>query len=211
MKKNSSLGTFILASLLTLQLQAQTVKDAFDPAVKITWLGLDFSGAKFIGDYEHFGIDNNLKMFMGSINELMSNERDKFNIEKFFDKQTVDYKLDVTENHNSHLKTDGSYSNSPTDQLHLKPEDINKIIAGYDFSGLKGIGLMFNIETLNKLGEHATLFVTFVNMDTKEVLFTERMADDPTGFGVRNYWAGAVYGILKEIDTKQLKNWRRRI
>jgi hypothetical protein len=211
MKKNPLLGAFILTSLLTFELNAQTVKDAFDPAVKITWLGLDFSGAKYIGDYEHLGTDYHLKMLMASMNELLSNERDKFNIEKFFNKQEVDYKLDVSEKHNADLKTDSTYSNNPGAQLHLKPEDIDKIIAGYDFSGLKGIGLMFNVETLNKISENATIFVTFVNMDTKQVLFTERMSEKPSGFGTRNYWSGAVYGILKEIGSKELKNWRRRI
>lgn len=215
MKRNTLFNIFILSGLFTLQLKAQsvkdaTVKDAFDPTVKITWLGLDFSGAKYAGDYEHLGTDLNLKSLMASLNDLMSIERGKFNIEEAFNKQEVDYKLEVTQKHNADLKTDGTYSNTPGMQLHLKQEDIDKIVAGYDFSGLNGIGLMFNVETINKLTQQATIFVTFINMNNKKVLFTERMSAEPQGFGIRNYWAGAVYAILKRIDSKELKKWRDR-
>ena len=200
--KSVSVG-LILIALFGFYCRAQTVSDAFDSKVKIIWLGLDFTEAKLIGDFEHFGVESSVKTFMASLNELMSNEREKYDIAKTFEKSTVDYKLEICEKHNNGLKTEGMYSTELNDYLHLKPEDINKIAAGYDYQELHGMGLMFNIESFNKLTTQASMFVTFIDMDTKKVLFTERMTAEPSGFGIRNYWAGAVYAVMKNIEKKQ--------
>jgi hypothetical protein len=59
------------------------------------------------------------------------------------------------------------------------------------------------------MGEGA-FFVTFINMNTKEVLFTERMTGEPGGFGLRNYWAGSVYNILKRIKSTEYRSWQKK-
>jgi hypothetical protein len=70
--------------------------------------------------------------------------------------------------------------------------------------------LIFNVESLNKLIEEGSFWVTFVNMGTKEVLFTERLTAPPSGFGMRNFWAGSVNGVLAKIKKKEFENWRKK-
>ena len=40
-------------------------------------------------------------------------------------------------------------------------------------------------------------------MDSKQVYFSERMLGKPSGFGLRNYWANAIYDILKLIRKRE--------
>jgi hypothetical protein len=50
----------------------------------------------------------------------------------------------------------------------------------------------------------------FINMDSKEVLFSERMADACPRFGMRNFWAGCVYGIITKMEKKEFEMWRKK-
>ena len=47
-------------------------------------------------------------------------------------------------------------------------------------------------------------------MGSKEVLFTERLTAPPSGFGMRNFWAGSVNGVLAKIKKKEFENWRKK-
>jgi hypothetical protein len=69
---------------------------------------------------------------------------------------------------------------------------------------------MINVESFDKTGEQASMYVTFINLSSKKVLMTERLTAEPTGFGLRNYWAGAVYSMYKQISKKELRNWREK-
>jgi hypothetical protein len=71
--------------------------------------------------------------------------------------------------------------------------------------------MMINVESLNKLIEEGSFWVTFVNMGTKEVLLTERVVSPPSGFGMRNFWAGAINGALVKIKKKEFENWRKKV
>ena len=73
-----------------------------------------------------------------------------------------------------------------------------------------GIGLVFIVETFSKPNEEGSIYVTFVNMGSKETLFSERLAAEPKGFGMRNFWAGCVYGVLTKMQKKEFANWKKK-
>src|SRR5690349_13770723 len=91
------------------------------------------------------------------------------------------------------------YSESERDYLHLTRDGVSEIIASYYFKALCGLEMIFNIESYSKINVEGSMWVTFIDMDTKEVLFTERLFAPPGGFGLRNYWAGAMFGVLEKI------------
>lgn len=200
----------ILFLALAVSLFGQTKSDVFDPNTEITWLGLDFSGAKFIGDRERLGSESDIRHLLDALNELMIKEADKFNVAAALKKKKVENGIDVTTEHNAGLDILSMISADGKDHIHLKPGDIEEIISGYDFKGKSGIGLIFNVESFNKLIEEGSFWITFVNMGTKEVLFTERLTAPPSGFGMRNFWAGSVNGILAKIKKKEFENWRKK-
>ena len=201
---------FMLSILLTLPVFSQDKSDVFNPSTDITWLGLDFSGAKFIGDRERLGSESDIRHLIDAINELMITEADKYNVAAAIQRKTVDNEIEVTNEHNAELDVLAMISTDGKDHIHLNRSQVEEIISSYDFKGKSGIGLMFNVESFNKLLEEGSFWITFVNMGSKEVLFTERLTAPPSGFGMRNFWAGSVNGILAKIKKKEFENWRKK-
>jgi len=201
---------FILSFLLAAPGFSQGRSDVFNPSTEITWLGLDFSGAKFIGDRERLGSESDIRHLLDAINELMIKEADKYNVAAAIQKKKVDYATEVVNEHNAELDVLSLISADGKDHVHLSPGGVEEIIASYDFKGKSGIGMMFNVESLNKLIDEGSYWVTFVNMGTKEILFTERLTAPPAGFGMRNFWAGSVNGVLAKIKKKEFENWRKK-
>lgn len=188
---------------------AQEMQDIFDPKGKVTWLGLDFTGAKLIGDRERLGSTSDVQHLITAWNDLIIKEKEKYNVALAIDKKTVEEAVEVTKEHNASLDVTEIFSNDVKDHFHLKPDDVAAIIADYDFKGKTGTGLMFNVESFSKLNEEAAIWITFINMDTKEIYFTERLTQKPGGFGMRNYWGGAIYGMMKNMK-KEFEMWRKK-
>ena len=201
---------FMLSILLALPVFGQDKADVFNPSTEITWLGLDFSGAKFIGDRERLGSESDIRHLIDAINELMITEADKYNVAAAIQRKTVDNEIEVTNEHNAELDVLAMISADGKDHIHLNRSQVEEIISSYDFKGKSGIGLMFNVESFNKLLEEGSFWITFVNMGSKEVLFTERLTAPPSGFGMRNFWAGSVNGVLAKIKKKEFENWRKK-
>lgn len=53
----------------------------------------------------------------------------------------------------------------------------------YETDKQDGIGLVFFMETLDKISETGTMWVTFFNLSDYKVLLTERMKGDSGGTG----------------------------
>lgn len=49
-----------------------------------------------------------------------------------------------------------------------------------------------------------------MDMRTKEILIHERFTAKPRGFGIRNYWAGSINRIMKEIKNDKYEKWKHR-
>ncbi len=188
----------------------QTKSDVFKPEVPVTWLGLDFSSTKLIGDRERFGSESDVRHLIEAWNELILKEPDKFDIAKTIDRKKVENAVEVTNEHNTEIDVMSMFSDEEKDYLHIKTSDVAEIVAGYDFKSLNGIGLMFVVESFNKLNEEGSIWITFIDMGTKEVIFTERMVAEPKGFGMRNFWGGCIYTILTKIQKKEFEMWRKK-
>src|SRR5688572_17433861 len=210
MMKNFKPIVFLLSIVLASPVFGQDKADVFNPTTEITWLGLDFSGAKFIGDRERLGSESDIRHLIDAINGLMITEADKYNVAAAIQKKTVENAIEVTNEHNAELDVLAMISSEGKDHIHLNPSEVEGIISSYDFKGKSGIGLMFNVESFNKLIEEGSFWITFVNMGTKEILFTERLTAPPSGFGMRNFWAGSVNGVLAKIKKKEFENWRKK-
>jgi hypothetical protein len=201
---------FLLSIFFVAPAIGQDKADIFNPSTEITWLGLDFTGAKFIGDRERLGSESDIRHLIDAINDLMIKEADKYNVAAAIQKKKVENAIEVTNEHNAELDVLTLISSDGKDHVHLNPSEVEGIISSYDFKGKSGIGLMFNVESLNKLIEEGSFWVTFMNLSTKEVLFTERLTAPPSGFGMRNFWAGSVNGVLAKIKKKEFENWRKK-
>jgi hypothetical protein len=189
---------------------AQTKSDVFNKDIEVTWLGLDFSNAKFLGDREKFGSESDVKHLMTAWNELIINEAEKFNVAKAVDRSKVTNATEVTTARNGEVDVQAMFTDNQKDYLHIQPSDIEGIVSSFDFKGKTGIGLVFIVETFSKPNEEGSMYVTFVNMGSKELLFSERLTAEPKGFGMRNFWAGCIYGVLTKMQKKEFGNWKKK-
>lgn len=201
---------YLTLLVVSIQLNAQTARDVFKSGTPVAWLGLDFTEARFIGDRERLGSHSDVLHLMEAINQLIINEPTKYDIAEAIERTRIEKAINITSNRNSVLEVGELLSDKSKDYQRLKPSDIEAIIGEYDFEDLTGIGLMFNVESFSKMDESASVWVTFINMDTKEVLFTQRLTGKPGGFGLRNYWGRSIYSIIESVKKKEYEMWRRR-
>jgi hypothetical protein len=210
MIKSNIIIIFLFAMVFSGVAYAQQMQDIFDRKAKVTWLGLDFSKAKFIGDRERFGSTSDVQKLLEAWNDLMIKEKSKFDVAAAIDKIKVEEALEVTKEHNANIDVTELFSSDIKDYFRFKPDDIIAIVNDYDFKGMSGLGVMFNVESFSKLNEEGAIWVTFINLSTKEVFFSERVTGKPGGFGMRNFWAGAIYSMLKGMEKKEFEMWRKK-
>lgn len=204
------LFTLLLVFIVPVLSRAQEMQDIFVKDTKITWLGLDFTSAKLIGDRERYGSTSDVQHLIAAWNELLINEKDKFDVAQAIDKIRTEVDIQLTTEHNATLDVTELLSNDVKDHFRFKANDIMAIVSDYDFKGKSGIGLMFIVESFSKPNGEAAIWVTFINMNNKDVFFSERVTANPSGFGMRNFWAGAVYGVIKKIEKKEFEMWRKK-
>ncbi|MBS1615584.1 MAG: hypothetical protein JST06_05640 [Bacteroidetes bacterium] len=200
-----TLGFLLLFCLCAGTLFAQKNTDVVRSDEPITWLGLDFTMCRFIGDAHQFKdageiTPNEMRdKYYPSWNQLFINEQKKYDVAKYVHRSSVNYATNVTDQANDKSGKD-VFSNDPSNYSRLSRTDIEKAVRNYDFKGNKGIGMIIFIEGMSKGKEEASGWIAFVDMGKKQILQTGRVTGDAGGFGFRNYWAKAFLNLLKKAD-----------
>ncbi len=207
----------IILSLLmvsTLGVFAQfTAKDVFSSKT-IVWYGLNFSEAKMVGQFDQAmgagpasGSDIKNK-WIPQWNSLIMTEQKNFKIKEAFQKDEVFYDITPTEKQNQNINSDDLMSfNTYTfkDAQKTAKEIVSKLKGG---EKTEGIGVTFIVESFNKSMDEAVVYVTVFDIKTKNVLILERMVGKPMGIGLRNFWAGAMKHVIKQITTDYYNLWK---
>ncbi len=191
--------------------KAQDGKSAL-AATEISWFGLDFTKAKFVGAFDQgvgiapaTGSDMKTK-WIPSWNALIVNEPQHFDFRKAFRKDNVTYDMKSLNELNSKIDVDACMVYNPGT---LTKADVEASVKNYEADVKKsGIGVSMVVENFNKMTAEATFYVVFFDIATKKVLVCEKMTGKAMGIGMKNYWAGAVKAILKQIDASEYKNWK---
>ena len=92
----------------------------------------------------------------------------------------------------------------------LTEETISVLIKQYKIEKQEGIGLVFFVETLDKVKEKGIMWVTFFNLADRNILFTEKMAGTAGGISFRNHWVRCAYEIINQIRENRYAEWRFR-
>lgn len=193
MKKAVLIVTLFFVSFLTFSQS----KSSIFKADEIVWFGLDFSNAKMIGSEGFKSPYDVQNKFFNSWNQLILMEPEKYDLRKTFKKQDIIYDLSVVEKRNANVKAGELIINK---DYSFGPEVVSKIVKTYKTDQKKGIGLVFIVESFNKLRENGTVYVTFFDLGTKKVLLTEKVSGAAGGIGLRNYYGKALFNILKETE-----------
>ncbi|WP_346320745.1 hypothetical protein [Chitinophaga sp. YIM B06452] len=210
MKKalRSILLFLLLAGSIIHPSSAQTAKNIFDAATPVTYLGVDFTLAKVIGE-SGSATDIRDRQFP-AINNVVVAEPAKYDIAEALRRSAITSDLDQVNARNRTISVQQIKSEIPGDFMHLTASEIDKLVGTYDFSGKTGIGVLFVVEGMSKSEKAANIFVTFINMSNKRVLLTERVTGKAGGFGFRNYWAKPVEEVLKKIKNSKYNEWKKK-
>lgn len=208
--KKLLVALFAMSSLYAVN--AQSAKDLFSSTeTKVTWLGVDLSHIKLIGNFSQFkdaGEANPVEIkekYFPAWNKLVINEPKKYDVKGMLRRDDLSYDIDQMLELNSKAPAkDMEATNAPN----YKQEDIAKFVKEYNLSGKNGIGIAFVAESFNKGAEEAIIHFVAINMSTKEILIYEKFTGKPKGFGIKNYWAGAIFDVMDRIKDKKYKEWK---
>jgi len=193
----------IIASLL---LYAGTINSQSNRAYcaqEITWFGIDYSQAYFIDD-KAFPDPSKLtdKLFY-EWNNFVFKEPKKFNIEKAFNKRNVLYSTSYINNRNTEIDINKRVGNFWFQEGYLNNDSIQEIISSYKLpKHNSGVGLVFIVMSLDKPQRIAEYWVTFFDIESKEILLTRQINGAPGGAGIRNYWANSFYNALVKAERE---------
>lgn len=204
----------LVALALSLQVFAQLSRtDITNGNEDVTWIGVDFTQLKFVGNatqWQDAGEITNAQLrdkYFPAWNNLFVTEQKKYNVADAVGRADVKYALEVTERANNSVKGN-FFSDDPNEFNHLTKEKLESLVAKYDFRGNKGLGMLFFVESFSKGREAGNIWVTFVDMNTKKVLLTQKLTEQAGGIGFKNFWAKTLYGALKDT-RKDLKKWTK--
>ncbi|MEO6316907.1 MAG: hypothetical protein ABIU63_11595 [Chitinophagaceae bacterium] len=203
--------SFIFVLLLSQTAFSQTLKEFFSSSeTKALYLGLDFTQARLIDDATANEMDIRDRQYNG-INDLVVSETKKFDLNKAFHKSNIDHDLGFVARRNTKADAEKIKSTNTSDFHRFKDNDISSLVKGFDFGDKTGLGILFVVEAMSKSAKAAAIWVTFIDMKAKKVLYTERM-EEKTGmsFGFRNYWATSVKKLIDNIEDHKYKEWKNK-
>jgi hypothetical protein len=195
--------------LMTAAQAQNSLQGLFSGTTKLTFLGTDFTNAKYVGAVGFMDPVAIKNQHIKSWNSLLVLEPKKFSLQKPFkikDESLYETNVDDLTRVNTNADVEGNITDA---QHSLSEADVKRIVSGYKLAPSEGVGLAYIAENLDKDREEFTAWVTFIDLGTKSVLHTERIVSKPGGFGFRNYWAGAIYKLNKQIESKYYKQWAK--
>lgn len=190
-----------------------TAKDFFTSKTMV-WYGLNFTEAKMVGQFDQgmgagTATPEALKnKWMTGWNGLIMKEPQNFKLKEAFHKDEVFYDIGPTEKMNQEMKTDDlmSYNTFTFKDPQAAVNNVVSKLSGGEKT--EGLGVVFVVESFNKNMEEASVYVTIFDIKTKKVLITEKVVGKPMGVGLRNFWAGAIKAIIKDIDKDKYSDWK---
>lgn len=193
----------LLTAIISLHTFGQISKADFANA-EVVWYGLDFTQAKLIGSEGFTNPEVIRNDYFEKWNGLFMTEADKYDVKGAFKKANISLNLEVVKPLNQKV----DYTTLVIDKPHtITKEDVQKAVKAYKLEQKSGYGISFVVESFDKSTEEASIWVTIFDAKTKEVLVTEKVTGKAGGFGIRNYWAAAVYNVLKTVKDKKIKSW----
>jgi hypothetical protein len=195
---------------LVVALKAQDKSKVYS-ASEIVWFGMDFTKAKFVGQFDQgmgampaTGGDMKNK-WIPQWNNLVASEQQNFDFKKALDKD-IYYDIATMNSLNSKIDPDKCMDVNPGK---ISKADVEAAVKHYSSDNKKeGVGLAFLVENFNKGAQVADVYVTFFDIASKKVLICEKMSGAAKGIGMRNYWAGAIKTIIKDLGNGTFKSWK---
>ena len=153
--------------------------------------GIDYSYAKVYAADE--SVEQFAKAFEG-INMLIVTEPEKYDFSRIFGKR-----VEVVIEPMLKIVTSADYANLKSFNSTYEEPKYSDIIKNYNISQTEGIGVVLVAKLLSKPMSNATYELIAFDISTREILSKREVSGKAGGFGLRNYWAGSVYNVIKSV------------
>lgn len=158
----------------------------------VIFYGVDFSSAKVYGAAE---TPEQFKKMYKDMNLLFLSEAKKYDVAKHFNINVAKVELSVVNEINKQVNPSDIISN--TTNYTFDANTIATKIKMLPLKDQKGTGLVIVAELLNKPANLGTYQIVYFDIESRKVISSCILSGKARGFGLRNYWAGSVYNILK--------------
>lgn len=196
----------LLISGFSVSAQA-TMSDVFNKNTDLVFLGLDLTQAKFVGSIGFSDPDAIKNNHIVSWNKLIVAEPKKFSLQEAFKYPGDKYFTNVDDMVEFNKSVDVA-GNTTEESKGFDRVTVEKSVAKYKLTPKNGVGIVYVIETLQHHTKVVTAWVTFIDLQSKKVLYTELFEGKAAGFGFRNFYAGGVANINKAVAAKY-KEWNK--
>jgi len=208
MKKILTLIALLTSLISYSQEWANARKFFVNTREEVIFLGVDYSNVKLIDvvtDKGNLAVSlDQMNGYFKQWNDLIINEKAKYNIAEAFGREKILYIIDSIEVINSKASTENMIaSRNPF----YSKDMIQKQIANYNYGVNSGFGILFIAEALNMKEKKMALTVVTIDLATKEPMFVEKLEAETGGSGFRNYWANPIYRMIEEINKTHYKAW----
>ncbi len=193
----------IISLFLSTLTFGQTASEVFDYKA-ITFYGLDFTAAKCTGVGEFPAPDELITKYYPEWNNAFMVGKKRIKIGQPYDKSKVQYDTAV---YGFNRMTDPAelIIDKP---FSLKKSDVKEIVQKYANSGKAGLGLVYVVENLNSKDGYLSVWITFFNIGTGEILISEpsRAKGKAKKFG--DIWLNAFLELYINSE-KDYKAWKK--
>lgn len=153
--------------------------------------GVDFTHTNVYGAEE--SVEQFKNAFEG-INMLFLTEPQKYDFSKIIDKR-VELMIEPI----SKLNASNDFNGLKTFSSTYDAPEYSKVIKEYELKETEGVGIVLIAKLLNKTENKGIYELITFDISTREILSTREVSGKARGFGLRNYWAGSIYSIIKSV------------
>jgi hypothetical protein len=168
---------------------------------------------KLIGDFSQFYEFGNkstaeLKdVYFPAWNTIVLKESKKFDLRGMLRKDDLRYDLDMINLLND--ETDlGELEDYNTPEYNKA--ELQEFLTEYDIEDSEGLGVVLICESFNKNYDEAIFHIVVFSMGSKQMLINQRITGEPSGIGIKNYWANSIHRALKTVKKKYYKQWKKK-
>lgn len=86
----------------------------------------------------------------------------------------------------------------------LSIEDLQQIIRSYNLNEVQGIGMVINLVNFNKEREYSMQYITFFDIETREIVYAVLTTGPAGGSGMVGHWATGVEDGVRKIFIDEI-------
>lgn len=173
---------------------------------EVTWLGVDFSKAKFTRS--GFQLTQEvIQRYFNDWNMLIISDQKKYDVRMSFRKPVMQYDLSYVTRRNKSVKLNSLLKDFITMDVVYSEEAIVEYMREAVLPNVSDYALLFMVESFDDHTKLGTVWVVILRTSDNQVVLCEKFMKSPGGFGLRNYWGRVFYNLFFDIQKYAFIRW----